>query len=186
MKFLDKLKIEYPIPWKLSIWGGSEVEEPLEDICSLVESCVEELASDLLLTGYIQANGMSTKMPEGTVTVSSAMLSGIFPFQGNRLLKTTYDKANNVCYLRYYPATICYKRKLLVEDLDNLQGDQLIFCKCYILSKMAAKELTVLKTANLNVDNGSIDLSVLQDFYSKMLEKYSSLKDEILMYSTVY
>lgn len=187
MTFKDKLFSEYPIPFELSIWGGDNIKTlPVGDINVLIESAVDEIASDILITAYIEATGMTTQMPEGTVTVSSAMLSGNFPFQGNRLIKATYDIANRVCYLRYYPAVITYKRKLQVSDLLNLSGDQLIFTKSYILWKMAEKELAILKAADMTVDNGTINLSVLESFRDKMYDRYKDLKEGILLYSTVF
>ena len=184
--FKQKLYSEYPIPYRLSIWGGNGVEVvPVDDIDILVESCVDELASDVLITAYIEASGMTVQMPEDTVTVTSAMLAGNFPFQGNRLVKVTYNKANNIAYLRYFPAVITYQRKLKVGDLDNLTGDRLIFTKCYCLWKMAEKELSILKTTNMTIDNGTVDFSVLESFRDKMFNKYQELKSEILIYATV-
>ena len=50
---------------------------------------------------------------------------------------------------------------------------------------MAEKEVSLLKTANMTIDNGSFDLSVLESFRDKMFNKYNELKPEILMYATV-
>lgn len=184
MDFSKRLFLEYPVPQTISIWGGDGLERvPLEDIGTLIECCVDELASDLLITGHIEATGMSTYMPKGTVSCSSAMLSGAYPFQGNRNLKVTYDKANNIAYLRYYPAIITYRRKLLVDDLAELDGDRLIYIKSYVLWKMAEKELQYLKNPTMNVDNGQLDYSVLEKFRDTMHDDYVRKKDDIMLYA---
>lgn len=183
--FKDKLLTEYPIPRSISIWTSNGMQlEAVESLDDLIETCVEELASDILITDYKKAYGLVTHMPEGTVTVQSAMLNNNYLFQGNRLVKVTYDKGNNVAYLRYYPAMLTFKRKMLVVDLDNLQGDQLRYTKAYILWKMAEKELSILKSVNMQVDNGQVDWSVLESFRDKMHDTYENLKDSILIYAS--
>lgn len=185
MTFKDKLFTEYPIPRTVTIWDTNGLQlEAVESIDNLISTCVDELASDILVTGYKNAYGLVTHMPEGTLMVQSAMLTNNYMFQGNRLVKVTYDKGNNVAYLRYYPALLTYKRKLLVSDLENLIGDQLRYTKAYILWKMAEKELSILKEVNMQVDNGQVDWEVLTSFRDKMLDLYKNLKDEILIYSS--
>lgn len=185
MDFKSKLWVEYPIPKELSIWGGDGAFRlPLASIDSLIESVVDEVASDILLTAYIEGSSMCVDMPVGTVTVTSAMLTNSYPFQGNRLIKVTYDKGNNKAYLRYFPAIITYQRKLLVSDLDNLTGDRLKYMKHYTLSKMAEREVITLRSANLNTDNAQIDLTALSDFAKDQYSQYLKLKEEILIYAT--
>jgi len=185
MTFKDKLFTEYPIPRTVTIWDTNGLQlEAVESIDNLIATCVDELASDILVTGYKNAYGLVTHMPEGTLMVQSAMLTNNYMFQGNRLVKVTYDKGNNVAYLRYYPALLTYKRKLLVSDLENLIGDQLRYTKAYILWKMAEKELSILKEVNMQVDNGQVDWEVLTSFRDKMLDLYKNLKEEILIYSS--
>lgn len=187
LTFIEKLRVEYPIPSQLSIWGGNEIDTtPVESLPALVESCVDELKSDILITAYQEATGMTTYLPPDTVCVVSATLSGQFPFQGNRYLKCTFDKSKCIAYLRYYPAVITYRRTLKIEDLEVLTGDELIYAKSYILSKMAKKELMILKTADMNVDNGVINLSTLESFSDEMQKKYTDLKPEILIYGSSY
>jgi len=184
----DRIWSEYPIPQTLSTWGGDDLERQEEfNLDSLIETCLEELGSDIFLTEYKQATGMITHMPKGTITCTSAKLSGQYPFQGNRIVKVTYDASNRQAYLRYYPATITYRRQVTIEDVDNgkLIGDRLRFVMFYIMWKMGRKELNTLKTANMNVDNGAIDLSVLDEFQKECQESYKTLKEEILIYSTV-
>lgn len=183
--FIQKLFIEYPIPKQLSCWGSKPGAPPVEDISVLIDTVLDELASDVLVTDYIEASGMITYMPEGTVTCTSAQLSSIYPFQGNRLVKVTYDSSSRKAFLRYYPAVITYKRKLKLEDLENLVGDNLIYFKSYCLWKMAERELAILKTVNMNVDNGQIDFSVLETFRDKQYDYYIKMKDEILLYGCV-
>lgn len=184
--FIDKLFIEYPVPKEVSCWGSRPGVPPLESIETLVDTALDELASDVQIRAAIEANGMVTQMPEGTITCTSAMLSAIYPFQGNRLVKVTYDAAANRAYLRYYPATISYLRHMNREDLDNLKGDRLIYFKAYCLWKMAERELLILKTARLETDNGTIDMSVLEEFRNNKKDYYTQMKDQILIYSTVW
>ena len=183
--FKDKLFMGYPIPRQISIWSPLPGKPAVEDIDVLIETVVDELASDVLMTDHIEATGMITYMPEGTITCTSAMLSGIYPFQGNRLVKVTYDASSRKAFLRYYPAVITYSRKLRKEDLEILTGDRLMFFKAYCLWKMSEKELAVLKTANMNIDNGQIDFSTLEEFVRKQHEYYLKIKEEILIYATV-
>lgn len=184
MEFKTRLWNDYPIPKVASIWQGDGLERtPLEDIDTLIEGCVDELVSDIQITGYVEATGMITYMPAGTLTCTSAQLSSQYPFQGNRQVKVTYDKSKNVAYLRYYPAVIAYRRKLTLADLDNLDGDRLIYVKTYVLWKMAEKELQYLKNPTLSVDNGQVDLSVLEAFRDKMHQDYKDRKEDILIYS---
>lgn len=212
--FIDRIWNAYPIPKIASIWGGDgNTRLPLEDIDLLIECCVDECATDLAILEYISATSMTTYMPEDTVTVSSAMLSSSMPFQGNRLTKATYDKAENKVYLKYFPANIAYYRKLRLEDLDptfkvnpktgeylrdprgrfiqdkpaQLQGDRLLYFMSYVMLKMVEKEISILKSVNLNVDNGNVDFTVLEDFKRDMKEKVETLKqDSILLYATQY
>lgn len=186
VSFKDKLKVDYPIPWQFSIWSGNNLEiAPLEDWDKLIETCTEELASDLFVTDYMDSYGMVTQMPEDCVNCTSAMLTGAYPFQGNRIVKLTYDRASKKCFLRYFPATITFLRKLTVERLELLQGDRLRFAKAYMLWKMAEKELNYLKPTSMNVDNGQIDLTALETFKNNMNQLYTELKDVIFIYSAV-
>lgn len=185
MDFKARLLLEYPVPQVASIWAGDGLERtPLENLDDLIQCCVDEIASDILITGYVEAQGMVTYMPKGCILCSAAQLSNQYPFQGNRNIKVTYDKSKNVAYLRYYPAIITYKRKLLVEDLATLDGDRLIYIKAYTLWKMAEKELQYLKNPSMSVDNGQLDFSVLESFRDKMYDLYKTKKEDILLYST--
>lgn len=186
ISFKDKLFVEYPIPRRLSIWEGDGLNTfALEKLDNLIESVVSEVASDVLITSYMQATGMTTQMPEDTISCSSAMLSGNFPFQGNRLLKVTYDRASKRAYLRFYPAVITYQRYLRVEDLDNLTGYQLQYVKCYAHIKMAEKELSYLNPVTLTTDNAQVDFSVLKSFIEEQRSKLEFLKSDILIYNSV-
>lgn len=183
--FKDKLFIGYPIPRQVTCWSPLPGKPAVEDLDTLIDTAIDELASDVQMTSYIEATGMITYMPEDTITCTSAMLSGIYPFQGNRLVKVTYDASSRKAFLRYYPAIITYTRRMKKEDLESLSGDKLIFFKAYCLWKMAEKELAILKTANMNIDNGQIDLSELESFRDKQYEYYMKIKEEILIYATV-
>lgn len=185
ISFIDKLFSEYPVPRSLSCWGSLPGVKPIEDIEVLIHTCVDELASDILIDGSVQASGMITQMPKGTITCTSAMLAGIYPFQGNRLVKVTYDASSNIAYLRWYPAVINYRRRLTRNDLETLVGDRLIYFKAYAYWKMTERELSILKTPNMTIDNGQIDLSVLEAFREKQHNLYLTMKDQIVIYSTV-
>lgn len=183
--FKDKLFVEYPIPTGITSWLPKPGKPAVIDIDELIETVVEEVASDILITEHMEATGMITQLPEGTISCGSAMLSGIYPFQGNRLVKVTYDASSRRAYLRYYPAVLTYQRKMKVSDLDTIDGDRLIYVKTYCLWKMAERELAILKPVNMNVDNGQIDLSVLEKFRDDKREYYLTMKNEILIYNSV-
>lgn len=162
MAFKDGLWTMYPIPKQASIWYGNGIEvDPLEDLDVLISTCVEMLASDILCTDYIQTTGRITQLPSDTVACTpTAKL--YYSFQGNRYVKVSYDNHNKQAMLRYYPATITFKRKLTVARLEKLQGDQLIYVYSFILAAMADKELNVLSALNLDSEAGKLDLSVLK------------------------
>ena len=149
----------------------------------MIESCVKDLTSDVTITEYTHASGIRTPLPEDTVTATSAKL--LHGFQGNRLVKVTYDASSKIAYLRYYPAIITYRRKLRVPDLEILVGDRLIYTKAYILWKMSVKELQVLSIIKIDTDNGEVNLEQLQAFAQECKEKYNTMKPEITMYATV-
>lgn len=185
--FKDKLFSEYPIPRALSIYGGDGVMiDILEDIDSLIECCVDDMGSDVCVYDYAQVTGIATKMPKDCITVTSAMLSSQYPFQGNRLVKVTYQKDSNTAFVNYYPATLTYIRPIRVSDLDTLTGDRLIYMKSYVLWKMSEKELSTLLATQMNVDNGVVNFSILESFRDKMYDRYLKLKEEILLYATAY
>lgn len=187
VSFKDKVIIDYPIPMSLSVWQGDGVNTfPLADLDVLIETVVEEIASDILIIAHIEADGIATHMPDNTVTVMAAKLSHSMPFQGNRVVKVSYDKASNTAFCRYYPATITYQRKLSVKDLDNLSGDRLLYVKHYVLWKMLEKELNILETGNMTIDNGSLNLDVLKHVRDLSKTKVEDLKPEILLYTTSY
>lgn len=184
-KFLQSIINEYPLVEPYTVWSrGMDGSVPLADINLLISNVVDEVKSDILIVGRVEATGISTQMPEGTLHVSSASLSGAMPFQGNRLVKVTYNPQTNTAYCRYYPAVITYQRLLKVEDLDNLRGDQLIYVRAFVLWKMAEKELHILKVANMQLDNGEFNLQYLEDYRDAMRRKVEELKPEILIYST--
>lgn len=188
---MDRLWVEYPIPYHVSIWGGDDIDSfPVADLTTLIAGCVQELASDVYVTDYINATGNITQLPNDAFAVVSARLS--FEFQGNRVVKATFDPSTKRCMLRYYPAAITFRRTISVPYLDAVnmygqpyvQGDSLIYIKAYILWKMAEKELQILKAVDLQADNGQVDLSVLSDFATTYRQRYEELKPAILIYAT--
>ena len=181
-QFKSRIWKEYPVPKEFSIWGGDMVHTlPLEDIDALIEMCVEDVATDIVVREYKHALGLQTPMPEDTVTVLYGNLD--FPYQGNRQVKVSYDHSTKQAFMRTFPGSIVYQRKLHVEDIDNLQGDRLIYFRNYVMSMMATKELSYLKTVSMNVDNGNIDLGTLEKFAEKTAEKVEKLRESILIYA---
>ena len=181
-QFKSRIWKEYPIPKEFSIWGGDmEHTIPLEDLDALIEMCVEDVASDIVVREHKYASGLQTSMPQDTITVLYANLD--FPFQGNRQVKVSYDHSTKRAFMRTFPGSIVYIRKLHVEDIDNLQGDRLIYFRNYVMSMMATKELSYLKTVSMNVDNGNIDLGTLEKFAEKTAEKVEKLRESILIYA---
>lgn len=185
MTFKDKLVAEYIVPMDISVFGGDDLEDaPVADINTLIETCVDELSSDIVVSNHIEATGIKTMLPKDTIAVSSAKLS--YSFQGNRFVKYTFNQVDKSVNLRYYPAVISYRRKLRTEDLIDLRGDQLRFTKSYILWKMASKELLLLKSVDLKTDNASVNVSVLEDFMKECKKTYEDLKPEILLYASSF
>lgn len=185
MTFKEKIIVEYPLPIDLSVWGGDNVHNvPVSDLDLLIESCVDELTSDITIICYVEASSMVTLLPADTIVVSSARLN--FQFQGNRFVKYTFDPAAKKVSLRYYPATITYRRRLRVEDLGNLNGDLLRYAKSYILWKMSEKELMILKSVDLKTDNSAVSLEYLAAFCAKSQKTYEDLKPEILLYAASF
>lgn len=180
--FKKRIWLEYPVPKEFSIWGGDGVHIlPLKNIDELIEMCVEDVATDIVIREYKHALGLQTPMPEDTVTVLYANLD--FPYQGNRQVKVSYDHSTKQAFLRVFPGSIVYQRKMHVEDIDKLQGDRLIYFRYYVMNKMATMELSYLKTMNMDVDNGSINLETLKDFADDTAEKVKDLRESILIYA---
>lgn len=181
-QFKNRIWLEYPVPREFSIWGGDMVHTlPIQNLDALIEMCVEDVATDIVMRGYKHALGLQTPMPEDTVTVLYANLD--FPYQGNRQVKVSYDHSTKQAFMRTFPGTIVYQRKMHVEDIDKLQGDRLIYFRYYVMNKMATMELSYLKTMNMSVDNGSIDLETLRTFAENTAEKVDKLRDSILIYA---
>lgn len=177
-----RLWSEYPIPEAISIWGGDGIATfPISDLDTLIETCIDELASDLAITDYQVVNSMTAYLPSDTVGVVAARLN--FGFQGNRNVKATYNPYNKTVNVRYYPAVVTFKRRLTVANVNKLRGDQLIYLKDYILYKMAEKELTTLGSVKLDADNGALDLAALQEFRDKHRDNYLERKQDILIYN---
>lgn len=173
---------QYPIPYAISIWGGDGISTfPLEDFNVFLETCIDELASDLCITDYMRINSMQTFLPSDTVGVVSAKLD--FSFQGNRNVKVTYNAYNKSVNCRYYPAVVTYRRRLSMANVGKLTGDQLQFLLDFCLYKMADKEITTLGSVQLNADNGAINLEALTQFRDSREKRYEERKAEILIYS---
>lgn len=181
--FKRKIWLDYPLPERLSVWGGDGVNTvPLKNIDDLITMCVEDVASDIVVRAELMATGITTKLPQDTVTVMYANMD--YPFQGNRQVKVSYDHSTKVAMMRYTPARIVYQRKMHVEDIDKLQGDRLIYFRYYVMNKMAVVELNYLKTMDMTIDNGTIDLATLEKFAEETAAKVKELKeDTILLYS---
>ena len=180
--FKKRIWLEYPVPKEFSIWGGDGINTlPLKNLDELIEMCVEDVATDIVVRADRKATGMVTSLPTDTIAVMYANMD--FNFQGNRQVKVSYDSSKHIALLRYFPATIVYQRKLHLEDVPNLQGDRLIYFRTYVQWKMAETELSFLKTMNMTLDNASIDLETLKNFMDSAKEKVNTLRDSILIYS---
>lgn len=159
----------------------NKVVEPKEDnLDILISSCVDEVQSDILITDSMSIRANTTQMPEGTVAIANVKLEQFY--QGNRYVHKSYDPGSRMLMVRYFPATVRYRRLLKVSDLDTLIGDQLIYVKTYVLMKMATKELTVLTAVKLDADNGEVNLAALESFRNECTEKLQRMKDDILIY----
>lgn len=182
--FKDLLWNEYPIPKDMSIWSDTGVSSAESDLNVLLDSCVRELRSDILVSDSLQAIGISTTMPEGTLSIRSCRM--VYPFQGTRLVKYSFDKFSRQLNLRYFPSFVTYLRRLVLNDLETLEGDQLIYVKNYILAKMGEKELFMVKSIDMKIDNGSLDYSILEDSVKTWQSVVTTLKPEILLYSSQF
>lgn len=179
----QRLFSEYPIPEILSIFGGDGISTfPLVDVDVLIESCIEELASDIYITDFVTIGSYGKfYLPKDAMGVVSAKLD--YPFQGNRYVRVSYNASDHSVVTKYFPVVVSYRRKVTVDNVDRLSGDLLIYVKNYILYKMAEKELVTIGSANLNADNGSIDLSHLASFRDSRRDSYLERKQDIMVYT---
>jgi len=174
--FIEKVWVEYPIPFSVSIWG----QVAIENLDTLVETVLEEVSSDCNKTETTVCLRDVNSMPVGCREVISVKLD--LGFQGNRYVKKNYDRETNMLYLRMYPSRVKYRRNLVLTDLDTLRGDQLIYVKNYVFMKMATKELTILGSVKYEADNGQMDLENLKAFRDAAVLKVNELKSELSMY----
>lgn len=191
VSFVDRLWSHYPIPREISIWSGTGVDTfPVDDLETLIQSCVDELRSDLYMRETAYAGSMVTPLPKDTFAVISANIA--FPFQGNRKVPVDFDLSTGNALTRYYPARILYRRYLRRSDLEGtsdsnpqggLRGDKLQYALYYILWHMAERELVALGSVTLDTDSGEINLSRLEEFADKCEARYKEMKDEIFIYT---
>lgn len=183
-EFLASVKVEYPIPWHISIWGipESPYQEEIVSFWDMVKVCVVELRSDLDMSETITMYGPTMQLPEGTLSIAYAKLFMAFP--GNRMVKADYDANTRIAAVRYYPAELTIRRQLTFEDVigGKLQGDALIYFRCYLLAKLADKEVQVLSAVTLDTDNATINLGALSAFAEAKRKRYEELKQGILIY----
>lgn len=177
--FTDRVWVEYPIPFSVSIWGESQIdtETSLE---KLIVLCVADLASNMDVTESMRGTGTTIYMPEGARDIISVTLD--HPFQGNKFVKWTFDSMNHVLYTRFTPTHIKYRRALTVKDLETLTGNRLKYATAYVLKKMAVKEHTILTSVHLEADNGEVNLEALSKFADECKETIEKLTDEIIFY----
>lgn len=182
MTLQERLWQEYPVPEKLSVWGPNVQEEIKHNLDKLCESVLDDLCSDLFVYESMRATGIQTQMPEDCVIVTSAKLE--VGFQGNRYVKHTYDRHTKVCFLRYIPAIITYKRHVRLEDFGTqVKGARLDYFKAAVLEKMARTEIFENTAVKLETDAGSIDLEVLQKFKDEKHDLVNELKQDITLYA---
>lgn len=199
IQFIQKVWLEYPIPFSVSIWGIAETNRlsrtgscsqprsmlnPADDytVSDLVSKSLKELRSDICINQSMNVTGLQTYMPAETRNIISVKL--LPRFQGNRYVKYTYDQDSKVLNVRFYPATIRYSVNVTERNVDNLEGDMLIYLLNYVLWKMASKEHTQLTSVTLNADNGEVNLTSLAEFRDNCKKAYEDLKPEILIYSS--
>ena len=176
------LFLDYPIPEQLSVWGGDGiVTHPLVDLDAFIETSLMELASDIAVVDYCYMGGNTLQLPNDTLNVIGARFD--MAYQGNRSVKVTYNPYNKTVNCRFVPCVVTFRRKLSLDNISKLGGNQLIYVKKFILAKMADKELTMLGTVNLNADNGSIDLDSLKSFRDECRSYVENAKGEIMMYA---
>jgi hypothetical protein len=182
--FLNTIKVEYCLPWHISIWGMPEnpYQEEIVNFWDMVKVCVEELRSDLDVSETITMYGPVMQLPEGTNSIAYAKLVMAFP--GNRVVKADYDLNTRTATVRYYPAELTIRRMLTFQDVldGKLQGDSLIYFRSYLLSKMAYKERQVLSAITLDTDNAVINLEALGAFADSKFKRYEELKGGIFIY----
>lgn len=184
-KLEEAIWSQYPLHESQSVWGNyNGTDAPLYDIEKLVNTCIRELQSDVQITEHKSSHGMVTRMPEDTLVIKSAMLD--WTFQGNKKVKFDYNIGKKEVYMRFYPATITYTRRLRIEDLETLEGDRFIYCVTHILYKMALKELWNIKSVDIKIDNGALDYSILDEFVKDCETRLKEMKPEILMYSSTH
>lgn len=180
-EFLRNLWTEYPIPKSVSVWGGIPEDDDEFNLDLLIKSCIKELQSDIYITDTMIARSNINQMPEDTISIVSAQLQ--IPIQGNAYVKKTYMKGTHQLYLRYFPAVVNFRRKVRVEDIEELEGDMFIYLKNYVLWKMAAKELVVITSVRLDADNGEVNTDELIKFRDACKGTYDTMKDGILIYT---
>lgn len=180
--FIDSLWNEYPLPTTISVWGTDGITPARASLDVLIDSCVQEVASDIHIIETIPSQGQKTIMPDDCITIRSCKMN--LPYQGNKLIKHDYDKWSRTCFVRYIPCNITYARYLRTTDLDSLMGDRRVYVRDYILWKMATKELQMLKGVDFKTDNGEIDLSVLDKFAQDKHDSVKDLKEGILLYAS--
>lgn len=179
--FKELLIEEYPIPLVASIYGTTLPVETRANLDTLIELALKECESDLELYDSVEATGLATQLPLTAKAVSSVRFAT--QFQGNRYVKWTFDYASKVVTLRYYPATIKYKRSVELADLENLKGSRLNYIKSFIMVKMLNKEISYLTAVKLDPEAGSIDVQALltaRDRYQTNLDLY---RDDIAILS---
>jgi hypothetical protein len=182
--FLNSVKVEYPIPWHISIWGipDTPYQQEIVDFWDMVNVCTVELRSDLDMSENIVMYGPNMQLPPGTLSVAFAKLYMAFP--GNRMVKADYDTNTRMASVRYYPAELTVRRELTLRDVvtGKLQGDALIYFRCYLLWKLASKERQVLSAITLDTDNAALNLETLGAFADEKYKRYEELKQGILIY----
>lgn len=179
----QRLFAEYPIPEILSIFGGDGISTfPLVDLDVLIESCIEELGSDIYITDFVTIGSYGKfYLPADATGVVSAKLD--YPFQGNRYVRVSFNASDHSVVTKYFPVVVSYRRRVSTANIDKLRGDLLIYVKNYILYKMAEKELVTIGSTDLKADNGSIDLSHLSAFRDQRRDAYLERKSDIIVYT---
>lgn len=179
--FKDYFWSEYVYPESISLWGSGGSGRGLS-LDGLVRTAVEALKSDLYQTEWVEMGGMVQGVADDIFAVVNARLSGIM-IAGNTSVRVQLDRGSHQLRTLYFPCTVRCRRYLRFEDVDVLVGAQLQYLLNYVLWKASFKELSILRSVQLEADNGTTNLDALASFSGECKATYEGLQESILMYT---
>lgn len=172
---------EYVFPESISLWGSGGSGRGFS-LDSLMGAAVEALKSDLYQTEWVEMGGMVQGVADDVFAVVNARLSGVM-IAGNTSVRVQLDRGLHQLRTLYFPCRVRCRRYLRLSDVDNLVGAQLQYYLNYVLWKASFKELSVLRSVNLEADNGTTNLDALATFSGECKAAYEDMRDSILMYT---